>query len=305
VVKGATKEFPGPRRHSTVKAVSGVSLSLPRSQTFGLVGESGSGKTTLARIVAGLTPPTSGTLEFDSQELRPTVGRRQREVLRRLQMVFQNPDGSLNPRLTVREALVRPLVRLAGLDRLAAAEAAADLLRAVRLPAAHLDRYPGELSGGEKQRVAIARAFAAGPDLVLCDEPLSSLDVSVQGALMNLLIDLQRDEETSYLFISHDIPTPKPSWPPSPTRPRRSSPSGFALKEPRTAMTARRGARSTRAVPGLSERSACARSHPGEGPPARNSPTARLRGCLARIRRPRSGGPGRLTRSAVTYPMSN
>jgi len=204
-VADAVKDFPGPRRHTTIRAVDGVSLSLERRQTFGLVGESGSGKTTLARMVTGLTPPTSGSLLLEGKALRPTVGKRDRDVLRRLQMVFQSPESSLNPRHTVRQELIRPLMRLAGLDRRNASERALELLEAVRLPASYLDRYPGELSGGEKQRVAIARAFVARPDLVVCDEPLSSLDVSVQGALMNLLLDLQGEAGTSYLFISHDL----------------------------------------------------------------------------------------------------
>ena len=204
-VRDAVKDFAGPRRHTNVRAVDGVSLSFDKRQTFGLVGESGSGKTTLARMVAGLTPPTSGKIFLDDKALRPTVNKRDREVLRRLQMVFQSPENSLNPRHTVRQELVRPLIRLAGLDRQTASERVLELLRAVRLPLSYLDRYPGELSGGEKQRVAIARAFAAGPDLVICDEPVSSLDVSVQGALMNLLLDLQGEAGTSYLFISHDL----------------------------------------------------------------------------------------------------
>jgi peptide/nickel transport system ATP-binding protein len=203
-VTDAVKDFPGPHRAS-IRAVDGVSLSLEERKTFGLVGESGSGKTTLARMVTGLTPPTSGRLLLEGQALRPTVGKRDRDVLRRLQMVFQSPERSLNPRRTVRQELVRPLMRLAGLDRRAASERALELLTAVRLSASYLDRYPGELSGGEKQRVAIARAFVAGPDLVVCDEPRSSLDVSVQGALMNLLLDLQDEAGTSYLFISHDL----------------------------------------------------------------------------------------------------
>jgi peptide/nickel transport system ATP-binding protein len=204
-VEDAVKDFPGPRRHTRVRAVGGVSLSLPAGRTYGLVGESGSGKTTLARLVAGLTPPTSGSVSLERETLPPTVDKRSRDVLRRLQMVFQSPESSLNPRHTVRQELVRPLVRLAGVDGSAAEQRAQELLRAVRLPVAYLERYPGELSGGEKQRVAIARAFAAGPDLVICDEPVSSLDVSVQGALMNLLLDLQQGEGTSYLFISHDL----------------------------------------------------------------------------------------------------
>jgi peptide/nickel transport system ATP-binding protein len=204
-IRDAVKDFAGPRRHTKVRAVDGVSLSFDKRQTFGLVGESGSGKTTLARMVAGLTPPTSGEFFLEDKALRPLVNKRDRDVLRRLQMVFQSPESSLNPRHTVRQELVRPLVRLAGLDHGVASKRAGELLRAVRLPASYLDRYPGELSGGEKQRVAIARAFAAAPDLVICDEPVSSLDVSVQGALMNLLLDLQSEAGTSYLFISHDL----------------------------------------------------------------------------------------------------
>jgi peptide/nickel transport system ATP-binding protein len=126
-------------------------------------------------------------------------------VLRRVQMVFQNPDASLNPRRSVSEAIVRPMVLLGGYSRRRAEERVMELLDAVHLSSAYYHRLPGELSGGEKQRVAIARAFAADPDLILCDEPLSSLDVSVQGALMNLLTDLQTVSGTSYLFISHDL----------------------------------------------------------------------------------------------------
>ena len=187
------------------RAVDRTTLTVGDRQTYGLVGESGSGKTTLARLVAGLTPPSAGRVDLGGETMRPEVGSRPHAVLRRLQMVFQSPEASLNPRRTVGEALERPLRMLAGLDRKAARERALALLEAVRLPTSHFHRYPGELSGGEKQRVAIARAFAAGPDLVICDEPLSSLDVSVQGALMNLLLDLQDREGTSYLFISHDL----------------------------------------------------------------------------------------------------
>ena len=204
-VEDAAKDFPAPRRGSTVKAVDGATLSLGARQTFGLVGESGSGKTTLARIVAGLTDPTRGRVSLEGATLRPNVNARDTSVLRRLQMVFQSPETSLNPRHTAGQAIMRPLMLLAGFQRQEAGRRARELLEAVRLPASYLDRYPGELSGGEKQRVAIARAFAAAPNLVICDEPVSSLDVSVQGALMNLLGDLQDVAETSYLFISHDL----------------------------------------------------------------------------------------------------
>ncbi len=202
-VRQAVKDFRVRRR--SLRAVDGVSLACDRGRTYGLVGESGSGKTTLARMVAGLTAPDSGEMFLGEEMLRPTVGKRGRDLLRDLQMVFQSPEQSLNPRHTVRQELVRPLMLLGGLRRREAREQAGHLLEAVSLPVSYLDRYPGELSGGEKQRVAIARAFAAGPGLVICDEPVSSLDVSVQGALLNLLLDLQTEAGTAYLFISHDL----------------------------------------------------------------------------------------------------
>jgi peptide/nickel transport system ATP-binding protein len=199
------KVFRSQRYENSTRAVDGVTVWMDRGRTLGLVGESGCGKTTLARVISGLTVPNEGAVFMGGARLKPDATSRDRTTLKRLQVVFQNPDASLNPRRTVREALARPLIVLGGLDRGAAADRARELLSAVRLPAAYLDRYPAELSGGEKQRVAIARAFAADPDLVICDEPISSLDVSVQGSLMNLLLDLQDERRTSYLFISHDL----------------------------------------------------------------------------------------------------
>ncbi len=203
--QNVVKVFASPGRQAPTRAVDGVSVWMDRARTLGLVGESGCGKTTLARIISGLTSASGGAILMEGEALKPDAGARDRKVLRRLQMVFQNPDASLNPRRTVKEALMRPLLVLGGLDRGAASDRARELLSAVHLPSTYLDRYPGELSGGEKQRVAIARAFASGPDLVICDEPISSLDVSVQGSLMNLLLDLQSERQTSYLFISHDL----------------------------------------------------------------------------------------------------
>ena len=176
-----------------------------QGRTLGVVGESGSGKTTLARVIAGLVAPTAGSVHLAGETLAPTTGKRTREQLRRIQMVFQNPDASLNPRHTVADTIGRPLRLLRRVERRRVGEEVRKLLAAVQLPAEYAERLPGELSGGEKQRVAIARAFAASPDIVLCDEPLSSLDVSVQGALMDLLIGLQREQDTTYLFISHDL----------------------------------------------------------------------------------------------------
>jgi peptide/nickel transport system ATP-binding protein len=193
------------RSKRPVKAVDGVTLWVNRGRTLGMVGESGSGKTTVARTVIGLLAPTEGRILLGGAPLGPTLRRRPLETLRRMQMVFQNPDASLNPRQSVGEAIRRPIVLLGRVPRGAVSQRVLELLEAVHLPASYYDRLPGELSGGEKQRVAIARAFAADPELILCDEPISSLDVSVQGALMNLLTSLQERSGTSYLFISHDL----------------------------------------------------------------------------------------------------
>lgn len=196
--------FRSRRRGKVVKSVDGMTLWVNKGRTLGIVGESGSGKTTLARTISGLVDPTEGSLTLEGEPLGRTTAERPRSVLRRIQMVFQNPDASLNPRQTVAEAIGRPLT-LFGLERKQVADRVLDLLAAVNLSPAYYYRLPHELSGGEKQRVAIARAFAADPDLILCDEPISSLDVSVQGSLMNLLTRLQRQKGTSYLFISHDL----------------------------------------------------------------------------------------------------
>jgi peptide/nickel transport system ATP-binding protein len=188
-----------------IRAVDGMDLQVCIGQTLGVVGESGSGKTTVARAIIGLTPATGGSIRLHGKALQPSTGRRPRSTLKEIQMVFQNPDASLNPTRSVGEAIMRPLSLLGGLDRREAKQGAKDLLQSVSLPVSYFDRLPHELSGGEKQRVAIARAFAAEPELILCDEPISSLDVSVQGSLMNLLMQLQVEKKTSYVFISHDL----------------------------------------------------------------------------------------------------
>lgn len=192
-------------RPRPVKAVDGISATVPRSLTVGLVGESGSGKTTFGRCLVGLLEPTSGEVTLEGRRLAASVVDRPLDTIKRLQMVFQNPDASLNPRLSVGEIVGRPLVRL---QRVAPGDVparVAELLASVNLPPDYAQRLPEELSGGEKQRVAIARAFAAEPDLLVADEPVSSLDVSVQGALLNLLASLQTEKGTAYLFISHDL----------------------------------------------------------------------------------------------------
>ncbi len=191
----------------TVKAVNGISLTLNKGFTMGIVGESGCGKTTLIRTIMGLLPPTSGTIRLNDAMLPPEIGQRSFSTLKKLQMVFQNPDASLNPLQTVAQAIQRPLILLDSLSPEMIVSRTYELLEAVNLPAGFYNRLPAELSGGEKQRVAIARAFAATPSVVLLDEPLSALDVSVQASLINLLFELQHRNMTTYLFISHDLAT--------------------------------------------------------------------------------------------------
>jgi peptide/nickel transport system ATP-binding protein len=187
-----------------VAAVAGISLEVRRGEVFGLVGESGSGKTSLAKVIVGLTAPTQGSLEFEHTQLGSTK-RRPSALRRKLQMVFQNPDSALNPSYAIRTSLFRALRLLAGMrSRTDLDRRANELARSVKLESRHLDSRPTGLSGGQKQRASIARAFAGTPALVLCDEPVSALDVSVQAAILNLLVDLQKTG-VSYVFISHDL----------------------------------------------------------------------------------------------------
>jgi peptide/nickel transport system ATP-binding protein len=195
----------GSRRGATVKAVDDISISVTEGFTLGIVGESGCGKTTLIRCVSGLEEPTSGEVVLEGSPLAPSVTDRPGEALKKIQMVFQNPDLSLNPQRTVGYMIARPLKQLGVVPKREVPQRVAELLEAVHLPGSYVARLPQELSGGEKQRVAIARAFAADPALVICDEPISSLDVSVQASLLNLLAELQRSAGTSYIFVSHDL----------------------------------------------------------------------------------------------------
>ena len=200
-VEKLSKTFPG-----GVQALAGVDLTVHRGETLGLVGESGSGKTTLARVLLGLTAPDQGSVvTLEGKPLNPDARRRPREILRALQIVFQNPDSALNRRHSVRSLISRPLTRLAGLSGTALRDRLDELITSVRLEDRHLALRPYQLSGGLKQRVAIARAFGPRPDVVVCDEPTSALDVSVQAAILNLLADLQQQEHATYLFISHDL----------------------------------------------------------------------------------------------------
>lgn len=188
-----------------IKALVGVSAMLWPGETLGLVGESGSGKTTFARTLLGIVEPTAGTVEVDGHTMAPGLGDRSASDVAALQIVFQNPDSALNRRHTVRRMLKRTLGKLANVGGGAADRRAEELVESVRLPERALSSRPTGLSGGQKQRVAIARAFAGDPRLVVCDEPTSALDVSVQAAILNLLVDLQATNRTSYVFISHDL----------------------------------------------------------------------------------------------------
>ena len=188
-----------------VHAADDVSLQIGQRRTLGLVGESGSGKTTTARCIVGLAERTAGEVTLFDIALAPGLDQRDAAVLRRLQMVFQNPEEALNPHRTVGDVLQRPLQRLMGLSGEDARQQAGRLLEAVRLSPSYLDRTPGQLSGGEKQRVAIARAFATSPDVLILDESVSALDVSVQASILNLLSELQSQQGSAYLFISHDL----------------------------------------------------------------------------------------------------
>jgi peptide/nickel transport system ATP-binding protein len=193
------------RGPNVVRAVDDISVRVRQGFTMGIVGESGCGKTTFARCVAGLEEATAGEIELEGTQIPYAVTSRPRELLKKLQVVFQNPDASLNPQHPVGDSVGRPLALLGDVPRAEIDRRVRELFQAVNLPPEYVFRLPHELSGGEKQRVAIARAFAANPTLMICDEPISSLDVSVQASLMNLLVELQRSNGTSYLFISHDL----------------------------------------------------------------------------------------------------
>lgn len=188
-----------------IQAVNNVDFDIPAGSTVGLVGESGSGKTTIARGIMGLERKIDGSIELIQIPLPAELSQRDLDTLRLLQIVFQNPQEALNPYITIGESLSRPLIRLLGLSKTEAISKVRELLESVRLPVSYIGRMPGQLSGGEVQRVALARAFASNPELLVLDEPISSLDVSVQAAILNLVGELQSEHQNSLLFISHDL----------------------------------------------------------------------------------------------------
>jgi len=193
------------RRRPPVQAVDGVSLEVGRGETVGLVGESGSGKSTLGRALIRLLAPTSGAVEFDGVDITHLSGERLRRYRRRMQIVFQDPYGSLNPRMRVGAILREPL-DIHNIGRAASrAERVRDLLDLVGLNPSHVRRFPREFSGGQRQRIGIARALAVNPEFIVCDEPISALDVSIQAQVLNLLVDLRSRMGLSYLFIAHDL----------------------------------------------------------------------------------------------------
>jgi peptide/nickel transport system ATP-binding protein/oligopeptide transport system ATP-binding protein len=206
-VTDLTKHFPVTKgillRHQigTVKAVDGVSFSVDRGETVALVGESGCGKSTTARAVLRLIEPTSGSVRFEGEELADVDTDRLRALRREMQIVFQDPYASLNPRMTVRNILTEPY-KIHGIDPGSRVQ---ELLALVGLAPEHENRYPHEFSGGQRQRVGIARAIALDPKLVVCDEPVSALDVSIQAQVLNLLEDIQDRLGLAYLFIAHDL----------------------------------------------------------------------------------------------------
>ncbi|WP_228407069.1 ABC transporter ATP-binding protein [Leucobacter muris] len=186
------------------RALHEVSLEIGAGECVGLVGESGSGKSTLGKAILGLVPVAGGRISFDGRDITHLKGRSRRDLASDIQVVFQDPYGSLNPMMTIGDILAEPL-STAGTSRAEARRIVGEMLERVNLPASVIDRYPSEFSGGQRQRIAIARALVRKPRLIICDEPVSALDLTTQATVLDLLIELQRDTGVSYLFVSHDL----------------------------------------------------------------------------------------------------
>jgi oligopeptide transport system ATP-binding protein len=195
------------QRHiGDIKAVDGISFSIKRGETLGLVGESGCGKSTTGRAILQLYRPTAGRVFFDNEDLTALKGEALRRKRRQMQMIFQDPYASLNPRMTVGNIIGEPLeVHHIGANRAEQRERVQELLKVVGLNPYFVNRYPHEFSGGQRQRIGVARALAVNPEFIVCDEPISALDVSIQAQIINLLEDLQAEFNLTYLFIAHDL----------------------------------------------------------------------------------------------------
>jgi oligopeptide transport system ATP-binding protein len=206
-----TKHFPVrrglifPREIGAVRAVDGISLTLQKGETLAVVGESGCGKSTLGRLLLRLIEPTSGSVRFDGIDVLSLDRETLRKLRRRMQMIFQDPFASLHPRLSVRRILSEPIELHLGLSPKDTERRVDELLSVVGLAPYHADRYPHEFSGGQRQRIGIARALSTRPELIVCDEPVSALDVSIQAHVINLLVDLRQQFGLSYIFIAHDL----------------------------------------------------------------------------------------------------
>jgi ABC-type oligopeptide transport system ATPase subunit len=211
-VHNLTKVYPlgesifGGAAHGEVRAVDDVSLTIDAGETLGLVGESGSGKSTLGRLILLLTEPTSGKIRFDGHDLMAASHREMRRLRRDMQIIFQDPFGSLDPRLRVDDIIAEPLIIHERISANSRRERVAQLLRAVGMDESAGSRFPHEFSGGQRQRIGIARALALRPKFIVADEPVSALDVSVGAQIVNLLAQLQREFQLTYLFISHSMP---------------------------------------------------------------------------------------------------
>ncbi|GAA1504768.1 ATP-binding cassette domain-containing protein [Nocardioides humi] len=195
----------GGRRGRGRRVLDGVSLEVRRGETLGLVGESGSGKTTLSRALLGLVPVAGGAVRFDGRDITHASRRERRALSQRMQVVFQNPFLALNPQRTIVQSVAETLVSRSDIGREEARARSLAMLERVGVPASAADRYPGSFSGGQRQRIAIARALVPRPELVVCDEAVSALDLSIQAQVLNLLVELQDELSLTYLFITHDL----------------------------------------------------------------------------------------------------